>query len=296
MIGAMVDARMLGLITWAAGMATALPYTAGSGDVFELHLRGAVGWVLLVLVPLVERRGAGVWVRYAAGFAAVYAQLGAAFCVAISAPYLLFELGRVLAELRHFRMVVALREGISLLRELYGFVGALWLLCFQAGVPLLGYEPTMVLLTAIHFHFAGWLVLGFAAKMPECWAGSGRWRRFMLYGLALTPAVIGAGIHLSSALETIGVLFFAASLFAFAHCLALSVRRDGWSGRLRGISAFTIFFSIVLALLWNLSIQFPLLWGGPLLTLRAMAYIHGSLNIWGFATPLALSENLSAHR
>ncbi|MCB0704738.1 MAG: YndJ family transporter [Saprospiraceae bacterium] len=80
-------------------------------------------------------------------------------CSMLCLPYLL-GLGFILfLRLRENRVLFSLTN----LALLYLLIAGMWLFAERAGFRPLGFDPLINLLTAIHFHFAGFLLTGLAA-------------------------------------------------------------------------------------------------------------------------------------
>lgn len=170
----------------------------------------------------------------------------------------------------------------------YMVIGGMWLLLDRAGLHPLGFDPAIVALTAVHFHFAGYLLPVFAGlvfrQVPES--------RFAARGvvgvvlgvpavaagitatqLGWTPAVeTAAGCGLALAGMSIGVLHVRCAIDAEEAPLVVR--------GLIGISGVSLFFAMILAATYAIrNYAAPLPWLG----LPQMRAIHGTLLALGFA-------------
>jgi len=165
-------------------------------------------------------------------------------------------------------------------------IGSGWLIMSRLGVQLLGFGDTIVLLTAVHFHYAG-----FAAPILAGLAGRSLAHQPRRAGLLFVPVVTGvilgtplvaAGITLSPAVALAGTIIISMAL------LLLSILMIGWvipaiSRRsvqfLLLISSLSPFVSMVLACLYSYSLVARKL----IIDIPQMAMTHGLINAFGFA-------------
>ncbi len=108
---------------------------------------------------------------------------------------------------------------------LYLPVGAAWLLAHRLDLAVLGFEGAIVLFTAVHFHYAGFVVpvaVGVGGRVID-----GRRRR----GYTVTapvaiagPAVIAAGIAASPLVEVLAVVAYTVAVVGLVATLAAGTR------------------------------------------------------------------------
>lgn len=148
--------------------------------------------------------------------------------------------------------------------------GALFLAFDRIGIAPLGFAPQIILLTAVHFHFAGFALLLIGATLAER-LGSGL-LTLAAIGLAVGMPVTATAFLLDSdPLNAIGAMLVVAGALGVA---------DGLS-RLRRVPL------LVAGLLLLIGVPFGLAWavvpllGTPSLDLEAMIRVHGGLNSGG---------------
>jgi YndJ-like protein len=153
-------------------------------------------------------------------------------------------------------------------------VGGAWFVASRLGLTPMGFGEPVVLLTAVHFHYAAFTALvwtGCAARrLPAT-----RARRLAVAGVAVGTPLLAAGITLAPWLELLGALVLAASLGSLA--VRVMVRPPGPRALLLRISAVSVLFSLPLAVAYA--------WGQvatPLVSLATMARLHGTANALGF--------------
>ena len=163
-------------------------------------------------------------------------------------------------------------------------IGAAWIVAHRANWTQWGFDPLIVLLTAAHFHHAGFtlpLLAGLNAK-----ANPGCWTRFSCVAILLGVPLVAVGItgtHFGvlKFMEPFGV----AILVLGALGVAVS---QVWRGLERqrsimtrigfSISGASLFAAMVLALGFGMRYVIP----NFALTMPQMWAIHGTLNAFGF--------------
>lgn len=201
---------------------------------------------------------------------------------ALALPWLAFTLvlfgHRLIPEIRAGRFVIVLIKG-------YLIVGACWLVLARLGQQPLEYEHAIVHATAVHFHYAGFVLPILALQ----WVRSAPSRnRYLLFGaLLLGVPLVAAGITLSAFKihwpELAAVWFFVAACVGFAVAQIRFALRSGnrncrW---LLIVSSLMLIAAMSLALLYGTRNYLPSEWVDIPLMLRT----HGPIQIFGFALP-----------
>lgn len=167
----------------------------------------------------------------------------------------------------------------------YLLVGAGWLVLSRYGARPLGFGDTIVQLTAVHFHYAGFvaplLTLQVVRRLERDAARAASLARGALWGVVAATPLTAAGITFSAALGAAGAILFAVSLTVAAVLVLLFVvrRTQILPALLLGTSAMSVLASMVLAVLYA-SAQWL---GTPGPSLPVMARTHGVLNALGFS-------------
>lgn len=151
----------------------------------------------------------------------------------------------------------------------YLTVGALWFVAARGGFPLFGFTGLIVLLTAAHFHYAGWALSVIASRLAE--RRPNRWTRAAALGVLLGMPLVAAGITWSPLLEWLGAWFMAASA-GFVAGLQLAERRP-----LGVLSSLCLLAGMTLAVFYA---REEYLGRGDLVP---MLRYHSTLNALGFA-------------
>ena len=164
-------------------------------------------------------------------------------------------------------------------------IGAVWLIMSRLGIQPLGFGDTIVLLTAVHFHFAGFAAPVLAALTGYHLGPSRTGQSLLLVAvvcvIAGTP-LVAAGITASPTIALIGALIISIGL----HCLALlnlvwivPTLPSRLPKILLVISSLASIPAMLLAPIYAYSIVFQKL----IIDIPQMAMTHGVANAFGFA-------------
>jgi hypothetical protein len=169
---------------------------------------------------------------------------------------------------------------------IYAAVGAAWLLADRLGLRPLGFDPAIVLLTAVHFHYAGWLLpiitgLALGNSKPSWFHPVVGWTVIaavpgVAIGITVSQLGFGPGVETTAAL----LMALGGTGVAAIHVrLALEGR---WPVGLRCLwmaAASSLLAGMLLAALYGAR-NFFHPW--PWLDLPWMRALHGSVNALGF--------------
>jgi hypothetical protein len=169
---------------------------------------------------------------------------------------------------------------------LYLPVAGVWLVVYRLGEQPFGYGETIILLTVVHFHFAGFaapIIAGMNGKVLASTEFPQRIYAFAVFGIIAAMPLVAAGITLSPVVGLIGTLLLSIAL------LLLAVLTIGWvrpvierrsNKILLVLAALASCSAMVLASLYAYSIATHTL----ILTIPTMAMTHGIVNAFGFVT------------
>lgn len=174
---------------------------------------------------------------------------------------------------------------------LYLVIGAFWAFLDRLGAKPLDFEPVIVFLTAIHFHYAGFLLLvltGLAIRESP-----GRFGRITNLFVIAAPPLTAIGITATKAgsapgLECLSALFMAIAGLLVARLylgLMLNARKPLLARLLWGLSALMLTAGMALAAIYGVRFYWPGAKKSPLFDIAWMRAIHGTINSLGFALP-----------
>jgi hypothetical protein len=164
-------------------------------------------------------------------------------------------------------------------------VAGSWLVVHRLGIQILGYGDTIILLTAVHFHFAAYaapILAGLAGRRLGQFAGVSRVFKLTPIGIIAGTPLVAAGISSSPALALVGTVMISISL------LLLAILVVGWilpsmesiPGRvLLLLSSVSCLPAMLLACVYAYSIVFHKL----IIDIPQMAMTHGVANAFGFS-------------
>jgi hypothetical protein len=180
---------------------------------------------------------------------------------------------------------------------MYLAVGGFWAVLDRAGLQPLGFDPAIVLLTAVHFHYAGFTLLlltGLAAQPGD------RLSQVNCIAVVVAVPLVAVGITttqlgFSPAIEcpvawgmAIGGLLTAVQYFRMAFQSRWPVlMRSCWA-----VVAVSLVFSMWLAVLYGSRAFVPVPW----LDIPWMRALHGSANSVGVGLAGVLGWTLAAKR
>ena len=164
-------------------------------------------------------------------------------------------------------------------------VGGAWLVASRWGMRPLGIQEPMGLLTAVHFHFAGFATATIAAATLDFAERRGKppGLHHIVIVVAGLPFVVAAGFVISPALKLPAAVAFSASVAVLAMFLR-SVARQATHPTARvllQVAAGAIFAGVVMSAAYAVA-DFS---GSEALTIPQMARTHGILNSVGFCLP-----------
>jgi YndJ-like protein len=166
--------------------------------------------------------------------------------------------------------------------EGYLLVAGIWLVASRAGISLFGFHEPIVLLTAVHFHFAGFASAVLAGLVYQALVGRGgrRMLRWALTIVVLGPGVLGLAFFAGPTAKLVGALVFALGLISLAGTMIRVgiAARNGVGRWLLFASGGSVAVGMSLVAMWAVG-EYPL---QAFVNIRQMAEFHGVLNGVGF--------------
>jgi hypothetical protein len=166
--------------------------------------------------------------------------------------------------------------------EAYLIVGGTWLVASRLGLQPVGFQEPIVLLTAVHFHFAGFLSAVLAGltygRLRET-----RWRKLLgaaLAGVVAGPGLLGLAFLVGPKVKLAAVILIVLGQFGLATGMvrvALS-NVNAVARTMLLLSSSCVVAAMALAASWALG-EYPL---QAFVELGRMERVHGTLNAIGF--------------
>lgn len=167
---------------------------------------------------------------------------------------------------------------------LYLPVAGVWLIVYRLGIQPFDYGETIILLTVIHFHFAGFaapIIAGMGGRVLATRKHPQVVFRLSVLAIVASMPLVAAGITFSPWLGLVGTLLLTAGL------VMLAVLTVGWvipaiapfsSRLLLFVGALCSCAAMILACFYAYSLPLKLL----IIDIPTMALTHGILNAFGF--------------
>jgi hypothetical protein len=148
-------------------------------------------------------------------------------------------------------------------------VGAGFALVDRLGIET-GFSPVIVLLTATHFHFAGFGLLGIASLLARSRSSLQAAVAGLIVGIPITAA--GFVLH-SDPIGAVGALFVGLAGIGVGLALVVGGRPEAtaWPSRLAGVA---LLVGMPMGIAWSLSLLLHL----SFLDIDTMIRTHGALN------------------
>jgi len=203
----------------------------------------------------------------------------------------LMALDGVLSLTRLFRPedtgTTLLRVTLAVARIDLAVAGA-WLFASRLGLQPMGIQEPIGLLTAVHFHYAGFATATIAGTTLQFAQRPGRelWLKLVVLAVAGLPYLVAAGFVVAPALKMSAGLLFSASVAVLAVFLRESAKRavDPTARVFLQIAAAAVF----VAMLFSGAYAVADFLHSDALTIPQMARTHGILNSVGFCLPALL--------
>jgi hypothetical protein len=166
--------------------------------------------------------------------------------------------------------------------EGYLLVAGAWLVASRAGLQLLAFREPIVLLTAVHFHFAGFASAVLAGLTYERFRES-KWKGALqpaLLAVVCGPAILGLAFMLGPKVKLAAALTIALGQFGLAGGMVRAgITAENTGGRwLLCLAGGSVAAGMILAVVWAVG-EYPL---QAFVNIRQMAEFHGVLNGVGF--------------
>lgn len=164
-------------------------------------------------------------------------------------------------------------------------VGGGWAFVSRAGLRPQNFSLAIVLLTAVHFHYAGFvlpLLAGLTVKELTGEPLPVSIDRVLLVLILAGVPLVGVGISLSPQIEVVAALMLAAGCALFAWRQTIVALRSHHATRvtLLAISSFALVSAMIPAAIYAYG-EFTTM---PWLDIPTMIRTHGAFNAFGFAT------------
>lgn len=190
-----------------------------------------------------------------------------------------------------------LKSTCMIVSYVYLPIGCAWLIASRLRLTPMNFQEPIVLLTAVHFHFAGFaaplLALAAGTAIEKKTAVPRRIFSVVAVGILAGPGLLAAGFVIGPRLKLAMALLVACSEVGLSLFFLAAVRamRPRLAQIFIIISATSVLFAMILAGVWAIG-EFPL---QPFVHLDEMARLHGTANAFGFTLCGLVGWTLAAH-
>ncbi len=290
-----------GFIIWILVLFNWLPYSIFNLTHVQLLLIAAPLYLIPLSLHISSYSLQQVWLAISSGllFTTAYFFPQGIIAGCLILPWFGFTLFLLIRKIQISRLSLnfSLAQKTDLAAFFFLQIGVFWTIIDRLGVQFLDYDPTIILLTAVHFHYAGfilpqvtsWLIKREATSISKI-AGIG-----IIIGIPLVAIGISAThFNWSGYLEvcSVSVMTIAASIVGLLH-ISLGIKT-------KKILPKICFILGGLALIIGMSLAFCYGWRHvyiiEALTIPWMYAIHGTCNAIGFAFPILVAWKLSTYR
>jgi len=282
-----MKAAMVGAILWAVVALAPLDPNLGIGTIEKLFLLGP-----LVVVPmglhLASRRSQWWTTVTATAVVASFLVPTGARAGMLCVPWLMtcVVIG-IIGAIRLARMVSPGERDEQRICQAVGMmglvVGGVGLLQSRAGLEPLGFHEPLVLLVAVHFHFAAFVTPLAAGEVVKRMRDDGGRMKWGLTACAIcgSPMLAAGYVSHVAVMRLIGASLLVVALVIVAIWLLLNLRkiRPGVARVLLGVSAVSVVAAMAYASLYALADFLGQVW----VSIPQMARTHGALNAVAFS-------------
>ena len=183
-----------------------------------------------------------------------------------------------------FAVMKCLERGWRPLHELaidsgfmYVVLGGFWVFASVAKLEWLGFSETIVLLTAVHFHYSSLFIPIFAGLVGRKMVHHSKWFQVMLVIIIISPMTVAIGITYSRVIEWLAVCVYLVSLYMYGFYVVKASFQSRMATLLVRLSAFILLITIAFSLIYAYGrLQYTLT-----ISIETMVWIHGVANAVG---------------
>lgn len=283
----------VGFLVWLMVVFNWLPYSIFELTHVQALLVAAPLWLIPFSLSISNYSAPTIWLAVCCAvlFSVAYHLSQGLTAGILVLPWLAFSMFVAFKKWKKLQLFKhpAIWHAAELAAYLYLPVGIFWAFIDRLGIQVLGYDPTIILLTAVHFHYAGFIL----SQVTSWLIKNFPFKRSRLLGLGIIAGIPLVALGISSShflwpdwIEILSVSIFtvAASIVGILHV---------WVGLKspRGIPK-VLFVLGGLALLTGMTLAFCYGWRSVFrieaLTIPWMYAVHGTCNAMGFSLPILL--------
>lgn len=274
---------LLGFVVWIVFLFNFMPLHPKEVDYVKILLLAAPLWLVPIGLSLMQFGNREKWMSISTAIilAIAYSLTPSILSAIFSLPWLLFSIWISWKKWIDFQTGNLLKLA-HLVTCVFLLVGAAWAFADRLAFQPLGFDTTITLLTAAHFHYAGFCLMLIAGLTQ---------RKSAVYGVLIGVPTVAVGITTSHFAWPAEIETMAATIMAIAGMWVGVLHLFlAWKNRFKAfswlwlIAGFALIAGMILALLYGWRYYFPI----PSLSIPTMYALHGTLNAIGFAAPAIL--------
>jgi len=289
---------IIGSLIWLLSGIFYLPDAPFADSHVHFLLIAAPLWLVPLCYQLLGFKSSIIYCGVATGitFAVAYLLPQGMLAAALVLPWWLLGAERAGRELlKPFGLNI--KSLVRIAAFIFLLVGASWALLDRMGLSVMGFDPIIVLLTAVHFHFAGFLLTTlFYFSLAE---NKNRFSNLIGIGLLAGAPLVAIGITgsqvgLPQIVESlcVSVMALTGVGVGLLHLYLAFKSTDLLVKGLWLIGGLCLLAGMTLALLYGWRAHHSL----TFLTIPWMYAVHGTLNAVGFAIPALLGWSLTKRK
>lgn len=285
---------LIGFIIWLLLLLTSIPYSIFEISHVRILLLAAPLWLIPIVWNIDGQASWRLWLGLSCGllFTGSFLLFSGPYAALMTVPWVLLTLTLAIEQLaRSFDRPKI--DWLNLAGYSYLPVGAVWAFCDRLGFAPFGYSPTIVLLTAVHFHYAGFIlpkVTGYLLELTTPF-----FHRSLSLAIIAGVPLVALGISASHfewpfyiEVICVSILTSAGILLGFHYIrYGLSLKHPLVKG-LFSLGGTALVIGMLLAFCYGWRSIFQI----ELLTIPWMYAVHGTCNAIGFAAPILIGNYL----
>ena len=281
---------LTGFLLWLLIIGFQVPYSIFHITHVEILLTAAPLWLIPLVWNIKSEATGKVWLSTVCGISMAIAFLipkGILSGVLIL-PWLVFSILKLIPYFKQnsFKNTYKL---LNLAAHVFLTVGIFWVLMDRLAIPFLGYDPTIIILTGVHFHYAGFIL-----PMVTAWLIGDRpsvFKKIVSFGIILGIPLVALGIS-STHYQWPGWIEVVCVSLMTSAALVVGLLYIQKGFRIKRFTLKVCFMFGGLALITGMVLAFCYGWRHVFvietLTIPWMYAVHGTCNAVGFAAPVLL--------
>lgn len=282
----------IGFSIWMLLLLIRIPYSIFEISHVKTLLLAAPLWLIPIAWKIDRQSNRLLWIGLCCGllFAGSFLLFPGHYAALMTVPWILLS-GSLAVQQLSRSFDASKVNWLSLAGYAYLPVGALWAFCDRLAYAPLGYSPTIVLLTAVHFHYAGFILPKVSGYLMQLTTPP--LHRILSFAIIAGVPLVALGISASHfgwpfyiEIICVSILTSAGVLLGFQYIRYGLSSKDLSVKGLFSLGGIALSIGMVLAFCYGWRSIFQI----ELLTIPWMYAVHGTCNAIGFAAPILIGH------